>query len=56
MLKKVLIIKITKKCKNYLKLKNRSALRSLITRVGVPEVVMVEAPSTFMIKLGLINQ
>jgi hypothetical protein len=55
MLKKVLIKKISRKCKNKLKLKNRSALRSLITSVEVAAVVTVEAPSTLMIRLGLIN-
>jgi hypothetical protein len=36
-------------------LKTSSALRSLITSVEVPAVVTVEAPSTLMIRLGLIN-
>jgi len=55
MLKKVPIIKMSRKCKNKLKLKSRFALRSLITSVEVAAVVMVEAPSTLMIRRGLIN-
>ena len=55
MLKKVLInIKIPKKNLKHLKLNRMFALRSLITNVEEVAVVMVEALSILMIRLGLI--